>query len=475
MRSTQLRALLAFSLVLLILSGCKSFETSIKPVINPEPPAGYVPPKYITGTKPVQEVDPAHLALKVYRIDSDHYPDSIRLFVSVSDSSGNLVTNLAPPYYKGSEDYRKIWNGLTEQLGDGGPTAKIENFTVREFSDQDGIPYEIALALDYSGSMRSNLKMLEDAAVGFIRLKRPQDRIAVVKFDQRPQLVVRATSSESELVAGFGKQGLKGYGGYTAVYSAAKLGGDQVADAPQDHPRALVIFTDGEDNASDITSSDLFQFNRQHDIPIFVIAMGAVNYEALSDIANYTAGRFYQTYTPEELRGAFEDIYRNLRNYYLISYKPARAVGKHIVSVSLSPPGGTRQIAGKGVYNTLITDVLDTAGKGFTLPDITFDYNKATLRPESNQTIQQIAELMRERPRLEIEIRGHTDSQGGVEYNQKLSEERAAAVKQAIIQLGISDRRLRSRGFGMSVPKASNDTEEGRQQNRRTEFVVLKK
>src|SRR6266498_3334372 len=95
------------------LVGCKSFDESIKTIVTPEPPPGYVPPTYITGTKPVSQVDPSRLELKVYRIESDRYPDEIRLYASVSDGQGNLVTNLAPPYYTGSDDYHKLWNGLT--------------------------------------------------------------------------------------------------------------------------------------------------------------------------------------------------------------------------------------------------------------------------------------------------------------------------------------------------------------------------
>jgi VWFA-related protein len=472
MKYQNILSLSLLPLLAVIISSCTSFDESVKAITTPQAPPGYVPPTYITGTKPIADVDPSKLELKVYRIDSDAYPDSIRLYASVSDGAGNLVTNLAPPYYKGSDDYRSIWSGLTERLGDNGPLTEIRDFTVREFSDKDGIPYEIALVLDYSGSLRSNLKQLEDAAVGFINLKRPQDRIAVVKFDQKPQLVVPTTSDAGALTGAFGR-GQEGYGGYTALYQAAKVGGDQIANAPAGNPRALVVFTDGEDNASDITSFDLFQISRERNIPIFAIAMGAINVEALSDVAAYTGGKFYQTYTPDELRGAFEDIYRNLRNYYLVTYKPVRGVGKHIVGISLNPPGSTKRVAARGEYNTLKRDMMIADDGPIPLPDIFFDYDKATLRPESDIVIAEVAQLMRDNPKLKIEVQGHTDSEGGEEYNQQLSDERAAAVMGALIRMGIDSRRMRARGFGLTQPKASNATEEGRQVNRRTEFVVL--
>ncbi len=84
-----------------------------------------------------------------------------------------------------------------------------------------------------------------------------------------------------------------------------------------------------------------------------------------------------------------------------------------------------------------------------------------------------MAAQMRENPRLKIEVRGHTDAVGTDEYNMKLSQQRADAVRQALIDAGIEESRVRARGFGMMQPVASNVTEEGRRLNRRTTFVVI--
>src|SRR5687767_5718316 len=131
----------SFILLLALVAGCRSFDEAIKPVLNPTIPEGYVPPVYIKGVKPIASVNPNDLSLEVWRLDADSYPDSVRLYVRVFDRERHLVTNLAPPYYEGTADYRTIWSGLQEQLGDNGPTKQITSFTVREFSDRDGIPY----------------------------------------------------------------------------------------------------------------------------------------------------------------------------------------------------------------------------------------------------------------------------------------------------------------------------------------------
>jgi outer membrane protein OmpA-like peptidoglycan-associated protein len=84
-----------------------------------------------------------------------------------------------------------------------------------------------------------------------------------------------------------------------------------------------------------------------------------------------------------------------------------------------------------------------------------------------------IAEALQRAPRVKIEVRGHTDNIGGTDFNQRLSELRAEAVVQALVQRGISQKRLQSRGLGLSFPVASNETEEERQKNRRTEFAII--
>ena len=89
--------------------------------------------------------------------------------------------------------------------------------------------------------------------------------------------------------------------------------------------------------------------------------------------------------------------------------------------------------------------------------------------------IDELAEQMATRPKLKIEIQGHTDNIGKIEINQTLSEQRANAVKDALVQRGIESSRIRTRGFGMTMPVVPNDTEENRAKNRRTQFVILAK
>jgi outer membrane protein OmpA-like peptidoglycan-associated protein len=106
---------------------------------------------------------------------------------------------------------------------------------------------------------------------------------------------------------------------------------------------------------------------------------------------------------------------------------------------------------------------------------IEFDTEAATLRPESTPTLEAVLKILSEHPEVErVEIQGHTDANGPAEYNEKLSGKRARTVLDWLVSRGIAAQRLTSRGYGESVAIASNETEDGRQTNRRVEFHILR-
>lgn len=102
---------------------------------------------------------------------------------------------------------------------------------------------------------------------------------------------------------------------------------------------------------------------------------------------------------------------------------------------------------------------------------IRFDVNKATIKPESNGAINEIFELMQKQTDLNFSVEGHTDSDGDDAFNQTLSEQRAEAVMDRLVSMGVSSNRLKSAGWGESKPIGGNDTAEGKANNRRVEFV----
>ena len=129
------------------------------------------------------------------------------------------------------------------------------------------------------------------------------------------------------------------------------------------------------------------------------------------------------------------------------------------------------QTAGSGV------DVTETdGGKAIlvNLPDgVTFDVGSSTLKPQFRTTLTQVATSIQQYPNSLIDVYGHTDSTGSDAFNQTLSESRARTVAGYLVSQGVGAARVRSQGFGETMPVASNDTADGRARNRRVEIKIV--
>jgi OmpA-OmpF porin, OOP family len=131
---------------------------------------------------------------------------------------------------------------------------------------------------------------------------------------------------------------------------------------------------------------------------------------------------------------------------------------------------GNIRVAASG---TSLYDALQADGRVST-QGILFDSGSDRIRPESTPTLKEIGEMLRQHPSLRLRIEGHTDNVGQANANQALSEKRAAAVREHLLgSYGIAGDRLQAVGKGQAEPAGSNDTPEGRQNNRRVVLVRL--
>lgn len=144
------------------------------------------------------------------------------------------------------------------------------------------------------------------------------------------------------------------------------------------------------------------------------------------------------------------------------------------------PSGIELNIPEFGIENNLVKFIEDPnkpvdKTTWFNFDRLLFDTGKATLKPASQEQLKNMAEILKAYPQVELKLGGYTDNTGSAAVNKKLSQERADSVKGELVKLGIAASRLDAEGYGQEHPVASNDTAEGRAQNRRIAVRVTKK
>ncbi len=120
-------------------------------------------------------------------------------------------------------------------------------------------------------------------------------------------------------------------------------------------------------------------------------------------------------------------------------------------------------------------NVVVTATKIEIKQTVYFDTNKATIKPVSFSLLNEVAQALKDNPKIEVEVQGHTDSQGDDAFNKKLSQKRAESVMAFLIKAGVASNRMVPKGYGEDQPIADNRTTAGRADNRRVEFVITSK
>jgi outer membrane protein OmpA-like peptidoglycan-associated protein len=180
-------------------------------------------------------------------------------------------------------------------------------------------------------------------------------------------------------------------------------------------------------------------------------------------------------------------LIHNLDSNTTVENTQTTIVGSFTIPVSHIGKYSVTATARGYLFSSALFDVSDTTSGNKVTHDILicpegdkirllvfFDYDKAELQPSSFPELDRAARLVKESATMRVEIAGYTDSKGSDEYNQQLSERRANAVRNYLLSKNIDAVRIVAKGYGKQNPVASNETDAGRAENRRVEFVIVK-
>jgi Ca-activated chloride channel family protein len=257
------------------------------------------------------------------------------LTVTVTDKEGGLVTGL------GREAFTVL---------DGGRPREILSFASGD------MPATVGVLLDASASMvTARRESVREALARFLKGSHPSAEFFLIAFNQRPQLIQGMTDDRAAVLAALGRYTAVEPRGFTAVYDAVYLGLNQAARGR--HPkRALVLVTDGQDNASLYRFRELQRQLKESDVTVYAVGVMSPNDDSslgyggraiLEELAETSGGRVFYPESERDLNAAFDDLARELRSQYVIGFAPAAEAKKdgwHEVRVRVSEirAGGKR-------------------------------------------------------------------------------------------------------------------------------------
>ncbi len=436
--------------------------------------------QYLKGIIPIDLAKNRDIYFEIFSYDRTGYPDSIKVYVTVKDNYGNFISNMATPYAS-DEIEKKYFKGIVEIINN--QIYEIESFDVVEHHGEYSKPYTFSLVLDHSGSMAwydYPIKDLQSAALDFIKQKKPNDKIGVIKFDETLIEEVKVSQDKSEITDKYIPDYLERFNGATSLYAAADLAVYQLIPFEN---RIVILFTDGLDNMSLQTSFekdfrlaysalDLVKNARSTGTKIFTIGYGQADYDILSKISYLTDGKSFKANNGNEINEIINSLPRLFNNYYEITYKPKLINGWRNIEISTSDNNSKNNIL-KGI--TYIGEDYNFGEE----PDIilrvaNFDYNKSTINEDDN-FIKSVLAFYKRFPDIVIELHGHSDSKGNKESNRILSLKRAKSIEKILVSKGIPKEKLLSIGHGSNYLIYNPELNEAqKKENRRVEARFIR-
>lgn len=232
--------------------------------------------------------------------------------------------------------------------------------------------------------------------------------------------------------------------------------------------KIALIFTDagyhqaGEEGSgrTDQTTESITALLQENQVRVFSVTNRFL--PEYRDISYNTRGAFYDISKP--FTQTADNFTGQISNVFYLTYVSGEETIPDSIEISILEPKSKKWVRKQVPVSGL--------GRKLIIENLLFATGSSALR-ESVPELDLVAAFMQKKPEIALIVEGHTDNVGGYTLNQNLSEHRAAAVKKYLVDHGISDKRIRTKGYGERKPIATNETEEGKRRNRRTELVIV--
>lgn len=419
---------------------------------------------YKLSSQPESEIDILNRAkieaarkeidLTIQNVDISKFPQ-VRVLIEAYNKLGDPLDSLSP------ENVFIYENGEQKKV-----------ISVEKVPTAEKITIDFIFVLDKTGTMQKYIDAIKMNIINFTKalLKRNIDyRLGLILFSDNVEKIYQPTANVYDFLNWVSY--VKAYGGGDEKENALEaLAATTKIDYRKEATRIAVLITDapyhqvGEngDGKTGYNTNSLISLLQKNQIRVFAIA--PLDLEQYKTIAKSTRGSWYDLDYP--FSTVLDNFSNQLTNLYFVTYLSTRSAIPDSIEIGVYDPK-TNKITRKSIP-------IVELGRKLILEHLLFDVASYTL-PEVIPELDILADFMKAKSNIRILVEGHTDSIGGLETNQLLSERRAEAVKNYLVKKGIDASRIETIGYGKTKPIATNNTAFGRQLNRRTEIVIISK
>jgi outer membrane protein OmpA-like peptidoglycan-associated protein/Mg-chelatase subunit ChlD len=393
------------------------------------------------------------IVINIRNVDISQFPE-INVIVEAYNKYGEPIDTLL------IENMHVLENNVEKKI-----------LSVKKISVKERVPVDFVFIIDKTGSMQSHIDAVRNNITEFTTslIRRGIDyRIGLILFTDDVEEVYQPTEKVKDFLDWLAP--VRAIGGrdekenaLEAILRAISLTYRPAAD------KVIVLITDapyhqiGEDGhgITGQTTKSIINLMKMNDFRVFSIVPKKLREYA--DISGLTKGNIYDIEFPVEK--ILDNFSNQLTNLYALRYRSDEAAIPDSINIALLDD--KKELVRK-------TIPIVELGRKLIIENLLFQTSSAAL-PDSVPELNVLTQFLINRPNVAIVVEGHTDSRGSAEFNNYLSVKRAESVKNYLVKHGINSHRIKTMGYGESRPIADNNTDFGRQLNRRTEIIIVAK
>ncbi|MDR0927707.1 MAG: OmpA family protein [Ignavibacteria bacterium] len=401
------------------------------------------------------QVDEEDINITVKSVEITKFPE-IKLIIEAYNRMGEPLDSISPSHLTIIENGREF------------PATSVEKIPVA-----NNLPWDFVFVIDITGSMQPQIDGVIENLNSFtngLRSRGIDYRLGLILFGDNVEKVYQPTGDVDVFLSWINK--VRAFGGGDEKENAleALLASAYRIKYRDEANKVAILITDadyhkkgehGDGTTAETTQSIIDKLCKQ-DLRVFSIVPQKIkNYQQISE---NTRGTTYDIAYP--FSNVLENFTRQITNLFLVTYHSNKDVIPDSIEIGLFDQA----------RSTIVKKTIPIVelGRKLIIENLLFKTGKYDL-PAFVSELNILAEFMQSKPAITVMIEGHTDSVGSNELNDVLSERRADAVKNYLVNMGVKPNRIQTTGFGKRKPIASNDSEFGRSLNRRTEIVILSK